>query len=104
MFRSLLATDARSTLRVWLAVLAALARASLAAFIVQYDVYFTLLASWTPPFSPFWPLLFVASACVVLASGLLWGRHGHSDVFGIGSRRLAAAIPNGRLARASRQE
>jgi hypothetical protein len=54
-------------------------------------------------FSPLWPLLFVASAAVVVAVGLLWERHGNNDVFGVGYRRLAAATrhraqPAGELA------
>ena len=42
-------------------------------------------------FSPLWPLLFVASAGVVIAVGLLWERHGNNEVFGVGYRRLTAA-------------
>ena len=93
MLRGVLAIDARPELRRWLTLPAALGRASLAAFIVQYYVYFTLVAWWRPPFSPFWPLLFVASACVVLTAGLLWERHANNDVFGVGYRQFTAALP-----------
>ena len=93
MLRGVLAIAAHPERRRWLTIPAALGRASLAAFIVQYYVYFTLLAWWKPPFSPFWPLLFVASAGVVIAATLLWERHGNNDLFGVGYRQLATAVP-----------
>ena len=86
----LLAVDARPLLRRWLIVPAAVGRASLAVFIAQYYLYFTVLAWWNPGYSPAWPLLLLASLIVVLVVGVLWARLGNNDLFSVGYRWLAA--------------
>ncbi len=87
---ALLAVDARSSLRRWLTIPASLGRASLAVFIAQYFLYFTVLVLWNPGYSPLWPLLLLASLVVVVGIGLLWARFGSNDVFSVGYRWLAA--------------
>jgi len=74
----LLAADARPALHRWLTIPAALGRASLAVFIAQYFFYFTVLALWNPGYSPFWPLLLLASLLVMIGVGLLWARFGRT--------------------------
>ena len=65
----LLAADAGPALHRWLTIPAALGRASLAVFIAQYFFYFTVLALWNPGYSPFWPLLLLASLLVMIGRG-----------------------------------
>ena len=86
----LLAVDARPALRRWLVVPAAVGRASLATFIAQYYLYFTVLAWWNPGYSPAWPMLLLASIIVVVVVGVLWARLGNNDLFSVGYRRRAA--------------
>jgi uncharacterized membrane protein len=95
----LFALDARAALRSWIAVLATLGRASLAVFLVQYYLYFTLLAWWNPHYSAFWPLLLLGSLTIVVGVGLLWGRIGNNDLFSVGYRRLAAVSSTAASAR-----
>ena len=90
----LLAVDARPALRRWLAVPAALGRASLVMFIVQYFLYFSVFVLWNPGYTPLWPLLLLASLAVMVGVGLLWARFGRNDVFGVGYRWLVAAAPS----------
>ena len=89
----LLAVDARAALRRWLAVPAAVGRASLAVFIAQYFLYFTALRSWSPGYSTWWPLLLLASLALVIGFGLAWARFGNNNVFGVGYRWLVTPAP-----------
>jgi MFS superfamily sulfate permease-like transporter len=97
----LLAVDMRPALRRWLAIPAALGRASLAVFIAKYFFCFTMLEWWKRRCSPFWPLLLMASLTVVVAFGLLWARFGNNNAFGVGHRWLATP-PAGRPRRPAR--
>jgi uncharacterized membrane protein len=98
MVRAVLAIEARPALGRWLALPAAVGRASLAVFIVQYYVYFSVIAWWGPPFSVFWPLLFAASLAIVVGVALQWERYGNNDIFSVGYRRLVPASPRPRIA------
>jgi hypothetical protein len=95
LLRGLLAIDEQPRRRSWLAVPAALGRASLVAFVIQYYVYFTLMKWWSPAVSASWPLLLVASAGIVVGLGLMWARLGSNDVFSVGYRwhRASAMQP-----------
>ena len=84
----LLAQDARSDSRRLLVVPAAMRRASLAVFIAQYYLYFTVLTRWSLAYSPAWPLLLLASIGIVMGFALLWSRVGRNDVFSVGFLRL----------------
>jgi hypothetical protein len=90
----LLLIDARPSLRRVLAVPAALGRASLVMFIAQYFLYFSVFVWWSPPYTPFWPLVLLASLVVMIGVGVLWARFGRNDVFGVGYRWLVAAAPS----------
>jgi hypothetical protein len=89
----LLAIDARPARR-WLTIPAALGRASLAMFVAQYFLYFTVLVVWNPGYSRLWPLLLLASLLVMIGIGLLWARFGNNDLFSVGYRWLMAPAPS----------
>jgi uncharacterized membrane protein len=90
----LLAIDARPLLRRALAIPAALGRASLVMFIVQYFVYFSVFVWWSPPYTPWWPLMLLASLVLMIGVGVLWARFGRNDVFSVGYRWLVAGAPS----------
>ena len=75
----------------WLVVPAALGRASLAMFIAQYYLYFTVLAWWNPGYSPA-----LAAAPAGIARSWWSGSEcsgpgcGNNDLFTVGYRWLAA--------------
>jgi hypothetical protein len=82
------AGDEHPRRRTWLVPAAMLGRVSLATFIAQYYIYFTGLKLWSPPYTPWWPLLFVVSGALVFGISALWSRFGSNEVFGVGYRRL----------------
>jgi uncharacterized membrane protein len=90
----LLAIDARPSLRRVLAVPALLGRTSLIMFLAQFLLYFSIFVWWSPPYTPLWPLLLLASLVVMVGVGVLWARFGRNDVFGVGYRWLVAAAPS----------
>ena len=90
LLRAMMALDAHPRARAWLAPAAMLGRVSLATFIAQYYVYFTVLKLWSPPYSPWWPLLFAISFVAVFGISALWNRFGNNEVFGVGYRWLVA--------------
>jgi predicted acyltransferase len=71
LLRAMMALDKHPRTRAWLAPAAMLGRVSLATFIAQYYVYFTLLKLWDPPYSPWWPLMFAVSLVVVFGISAL---------------------------------
>jgi hypothetical protein len=97
----MMALDKHPRTRAWLAPAAMLGRVSLATFIAQYYVYFTLLKLWDPPYSPWWPLMFAVSLVVVFGISALWSRFGSNDVFGVGYRWLVTTTAGARPAAAA---
>ena len=89
LLRGLMAIDALASWRRWLIVPAAVGRSSLAVFILQYFLYFTVLERWNPDYSAWWPLLLLASLALVVGFGLVWARFGNNKVFSVGYRWLA---------------
>jgi len=100
--RAVLAIEAQPALRRWLVLPATVGRASLAVFIAQYYLYFTLIVLWRPALSVFWPLLFAASVAVLVGVALQWERYGSNDLFSVGYRRLVAASPRPHMVSAPR--
>jgi len=90
LLRAMMAVDEHRGARAWLAPAAMLGRVSLATFIAQYYVYFTLLKLWSPPYTPWWPLVFTVSFVIVFGISALWNRFGSNEVFGVGYRWLVA--------------
>jgi uncharacterized membrane protein len=88
LLRTIMAVDEHPRARGWLAPAAMLGRVSLATFIAQYYVYFTVLKLWSPPYTPWWPLLFVISFAIVFGISTLWNRLGNNEIFSIGYRWL----------------
>lgn len=65
-----------------------LGRTSLFVFILQFYVYYVLLLSLNLPYTPFWPLVFVASLAGITALAKVWDEGARNRHFTIGLRHL----------------
>jgi uncharacterized membrane protein len=77
-----------------------LGRTSLFVFILQFYVYYVLLLSLNLPYTPFWPLVFVASLAGITALAKVWDEGARNGHFTVGLRHLTTTRV-GRLLRAS---
>ncbi len=77
-----------------------LGRTSLFVFILQFYVYYVLLLSLNLPYTPFWPLVFVASLVGITALAKVWDEGARNRHFTVGLRHLTTTRV-GRLLRAS---
>lgn len=67
-----------------------LGRTSLFVFILQFYVYYVLLFVLNLPYTPFWPLLFVASLAGITLLAKVWDDGARNRHFSVGLRRLTA--------------
>lgn len=77
---------------------ATIGRCSLAVFVAQYFMYYTLLGPLRLPYSRAWPLLLLASFGLMLLFARVWDRHKLNAVLTVGLSR--AVVSRWQLARA----
>ena len=65
-----------------------LGRASLLVFILQFYVYYGLVLSLNLPYTPFWPLVFVASLVGITALAKVWDDGGNNRYLTVGLRHF----------------
>lgn len=65
-----------------------LGRASLFVFILQFYVYYVLLSSLRLPYTPLWPLVFVASLVAIAALAKVWDDRANNRYLTVGLRHL----------------
>lgn len=64
-----------------------LGRASLFVFILQFYIYYVLMLSLNLPYTPFWPLVFVASLVGITALAKLWDDRASNRYLTVGLRQ-----------------
>ena len=67
---------------------ALLGRASLFVFILQFYVYYVLLSSLNMPYTPFWPLVFVASLVGIATLAKVWDDRASNRYLTVGLRHF----------------
>lgn len=77
-----------------------LGRASLFVFILQFYVYYMLLLSLNLPYTPLWPLVFIASLVGITALAKVWDEGGRNRYLTVGLRHFTTTRA-GRLMLAS---
>lgn len=68
-----------------------LGRTSLFVFILQFYVYYVLLWWLNLPYTPLWPLMFIASLCGIVALARRWDERANNRYFTVGLRQLIAS-------------
>ena len=84
-----LSLDRRKVVRPLFAWATLLGRASLFVFILQFYVYYVLVLSLNLPYTPFWPLLFVASLLGITALAKMWDDGANNRYVTVGLHHLA---------------
>lgn len=87
LLRAMFIAEQRGVLPRVRRVLITMGQTSLFVFLLQELLYVGLLSWLNPPYSPFWPLLFLATAALVIAIAFWWHRIGGMRFMTVGVRR-----------------